>query len=121
MGCKPGFPRGTTPPLTFTVSGYDLTGWDVYLTFKPHGADEITKTGGQLVVEYDLDSDTSTVSVTLTQTDTLAMTVGLCEVNLRAARDNGAEAIATDVASVNVGRILHDGVIPEVPDDQNPA
>lgn len=110
--CKrPGFPRGTTPPLTFTITGYDLTQWDVYLTFSPIGGEDITKTGEELTIEFDPQSMESTVTVTLTQADTLAMTVGVCEVNMRAARDDGDEAIATDIVPLDVKRVLLDGEI----------
>ena len=118
MGCKPGFPRGTTPPLTFTVAGIDLTGWDVFVTFQPHGANQITKSGNQLTVAYDLEAGESTITTTLTQADTLAMTVGMCEVEMRAARGNGTEAIATEIVPLNIRRILLEGEIGTQPEEE---
>ena len=42
MSCRrPGFPRGTTPLLTFTVTGYDLTQWDVLRAARYNGTEAI--------------------------------------------------------------------------------
>ena len=53
----------------------------------------------------------STVTFELTQAETLGFRPGRCEVQLRAAR--GDAAIATDIAVLEVGRILKDGEIHE--------
>ena len=114
MSCdKAGFPRGTTPPLEFEVMHADLTGWDIYLTFKSAGA-TVTKETDDLTIEYDTEHQSTVIKAHLTQADTLALSAGLCEAQIRAVKDG--EAIATEVVSVQVSRILMDGVIPIVPE-----
>lgn len=121
MSCnKPGFPRGTTPPLEFEVEQTDLTGWTVYLTFTAPLAFTasnvtVTKTGEDLSIEYDPETASTIVTTTLTQADTLALPTGTCEAQLRAVKDG--EAIATEVVAVQVTRILMEGVIPPVVPD----
>ena len=100
--------RGTTPTLTFNVDA-DLIGWDCWVTLNNNGTlttfedNRLTKTlvDGRTVIE-----------VTLTQAETLAMSVGNAEAQIRA-YNNGA-AVATDISTFGIGRILMDGVIPNV-------
>jgi hypothetical protein len=96
--------RGTTPTYTLTVD-MDLTGWTCYVTLKGLGK-LLNLEGERLAVEG---GEQSTVTFELTQAETLALKPGKCEVQLRAAK-NGA-AIATDIATLDVGRILRDGEI----------
>ena len=115
MSCnKPGFPRGTTPPLEFEIEQTDLTGWTVYLTFKT-GSAIVTKTDEDLDIEYDPETASTIITCQLTQADTLALSTGTCEAQLRAVKDG--EAIATEVVTVQVTRILMEGVIPPVVPD----
>lgn len=110
--CNTVFPRGTTPPLKFVIDNTDLTGWDVYLSFRTAGmAEPITKTTEQLVIEYVPEETATVVSVTLTQEDTLALTAGTCEAQIRAFKDG--EAIATGIVALSVARILMEGEIGE--------
>jgi len=103
--------RGTTPPLTVTVGG-DISQYELYLTFKT-SAGLVTKSGGDLNVEYQQIDDETVISCTLTQHDTLAMACGTCEVQLRGVDNGGADAIATKIGNVPVERILLDGYLPE--------
>lgn len=99
--------RGTTPAITLTVDA-DLTGWAVYVTLR-NKCHSLTIENDRLTIEAE--EGISTVVFALTQEETLAFSVGSCEVQVRAIH-NGT-AIATDIASVDVGRILLEGVIDE--------
>lgn len=110
MSCRAQVTRGTTPSLEFEVMDADLTGWSVYLTMRTAGMDEpLTKVTGQLVIEYDAQAGTTTVTAPLSQEDTLALSVGTCESQIRAIKDG--DAIATDVVQFSVSRILLEGEI----------
>lgn len=61
--------RYTTPTLTLTVSGVDLSDFDVYVTIT-QGDIELTKTDDDITVTYDSDEEKSTVAVYLTQAET---------------------------------------------------
>lgn len=99
--------RGTTPAITLTVDA-DLTGWAVYVTLR-NKCHSLTIENDRLTIEAE--EGISTVVFALTQEETLAFSVGSCEVQVRAIH-NGT-AIATDIATVDVGRILLEGVIDE--------
>lgn len=99
--------RGTTPAITLTVDA-DLTGWAVYVTLR-NKCHSLTIENDRLTIEAE--EGISTVVFALTQEETLAFSVGSCEVQVRAIH-NGT-AIASDIASVDVGRILLEGVIDE--------
>ena len=99
--------RGTTPAITLTVD-MDLTSWTVYVTLKK-GGKELTLLNDALSMSY-ADSKT-TIAFALTQEQTLAFSPGSCEVQVRAIHDG--TAIATDIQSLDVGRILKDGEIDE--------
>lgn len=102
--------RGTTPTITATVDA-DLTGLTLYLAFSQAGCSPLfVKTGDELVVT--VDGDQSTIECALTQEDTLKLNAGgMVEVQLRAVASGGAVALATDITSVPVERILQDGVL----------
>ena len=98
--------RGTTPTITLTVDA-DISDWTIYATFQS-GANEITLDNERLTVSYT--QDKTTVLCTLTQEETLKLN-GVCEVQIRAIK--GGTAIATDIQTVDVGRIILEGVINE--------
>lgn len=102
-----GLRRGTTPTIPLTVD-YDLTGYTVYVTFRS-GGHEQTFTNERLTIEP---GESTSISVPLTQEETLALDVGNAEIQVRAIKDGAA--IATDSKSIDVGRILLDGVIDEL-------
>ena len=99
--------RGTTPTITLTV-GAEIADWTMYVSFSNGSAittfedDRLTKiaNGGQTIIE-----------VTLTQEETLAFSVGKAEVQIRAIKDD--VAIATNIQSIDVARIIKEGVISE--------
>lgn len=99
--------RGTTPAIVLTVD-MDLTGWTVYVTLKK-GGKELTLLNDALTMEYQ--NSKTTIAFSLSQQQTLDFSVGTCEVQVRAVHDG--TAIATDIQSLDVGRILKEGVIDE--------
>lgn len=99
--------RGTTPTLTLTVDA-DISDWTKYVTFRAN-CRIVTIEDDRLEATYA--DNMTTITLTLTQEETLALNVGACEVQVRAIK-NGT-AVATDIAKVDVGRILKEGVIDE--------
>lgn len=99
--------RGTTPALVLTVD-YDLTGWTVYVTIENRGQ-ELTLTNDRVTISYA--NQKSTLEMALTQEETLKFGTGTAQVQVRAIHDG--TAIATDIQTVDVGRILKEGVIDE--------
>lgn len=99
--------RGTTPAIVLTVD-MDLTAYTVYVTLKSHSK-SLTVTNDGLTMEYA--NSKTTIAFSLTQQQTLDFSVGTCEVQVRAIHDG--TAIATDVQTLDVGRILKEGVIDE--------
>lgn len=108
--------RGTTPTFRITV-GQDVSGMSLYLAFKQRGEKVIVKRESEMAVstEDTIGSDGVTRTVTvltvaLTQADTLKLKAReKCEVQLRAVRDGGSTALASDIGTLSVGRILQDG------------
>lgn len=102
--------RGTTPVITVTVDA-DLTGLSLHLAFSQAGCSPLfVKTGDELAVT--VEDDQTVIECALTQEDTLKLSAGgSVEVQVRAVADGGAVAIATDIASIPVERILQDGVL----------
>ena len=99
--------RGTTPAITLTVD-YDITAWTVYVTLR-NGGNVLTLTNDALTMSYA--NQKTTIALALTQEQTLAFSVGTCEVQVRAIHDG--TAIATNIEKLDVKRILKDGVIDE--------
>ena len=100
--------RGTTPAYTLTIAGYDLTQMTVFVTVRGQYGTLVTKTGDALTVTADATG--STIAFRLTQEETLALTVGRAEVQVRFIDANGI-ALATEIAPVTVERVLLGGVI----------
>lgn len=100
--------RGTTPRVTVTAP-IDLTPMTVYLTFK-QGSAEATLTNADFEAFAYADGKT-TISASLTQEQTLAFEAGeRVRVQVRAVQADGT-AIASNIASVRVDGLLHDGEI----------
>lgn len=100
--------RGTTPTIVIE-SDFDFTDWHLYVTIV-NGVNSITFENDSLTVKRE--NGKSLISFTLTQEQTLSFKSGtMCEVEIRAYKDGAA--IATDIKSVSVDRILKDGVIGE--------
>ena len=97
--------RGTTPTITCSIKGADLTGSKVYATIK------------QGEVEIDIEDPTiestetgCTVTIHLTQAQTLTLRSGRANIQLRWIDANNT-ALATTVASLTVHKILKEGEI----------
>lgn len=99
--------RGTTPTLYLELdTELDLTNViEMWVTLKSPTV-EVTKTLNEVV----FDSETNTITVTLSQDETLAFYKGVAEVQVRI-RTSENLAYATDIAKVEVGKILKEGVI----------
>ena len=101
--------RGTTPTITATVDA-DLTGMALYLAFKQRGCCPIVKSDDDLAVT--VEDGVTTIVTTFTQQETLSMRADAkLEAQLRAVERNGTVAIATNIGSIDVMRILQEGVL----------
>lgn len=97
--------RGTTPTITLEVDT-DLSEWTVYVTMKgAGGAVELTNPR----LEFADEGEAHLIMLALTQQETLRLRPGACEVQIRAVKDD--VAVATNIAKLDVGRILKEGVI----------
>ena len=97
--------RGTTVENTFTTD-IDLTEAEViFITYKQKNRKVIEKSID------DIDVSTDSLVVTLTQADTLAFSAGTpVEVQIRARFVSGS-AVASNVMTTTVDKILKEGVI----------
>ena len=99
--------RGTTPDYILTIDGYDLTDKTVYVTIS-QGHKKLTKTGNELSVSADAEG--STITFRLSQRDTLGLSVGAAEVQVRFI-DSSGMAFATETATITVSKVLLERVI----------
>ena len=99
--------QGTTPALLLRVIGKDLTDATVFVSIKT-GTRVTTKTREDLTVTLD-DEDTE-VLCQLKQEETLAMSDGEAEVQIRYVTDEG-NAYATNKARFTVKDVLYKKVI----------
>lgn len=100
--------RGTTPPITLYVEGYDLTGKTVEIYLKCIGKDLIEKTGDDLEIAYE--NEESVIQFSLSQEETLAMRTGFVTIQVRWIDADGL-ALATEMATRPVGDILKPEII----------
>ena len=99
--------QGTTPTLTLTVEGADLTDKTVFVTIRC-GNYSLTKTGEDVAVSYA--DGNSTVVIRLTQRETLLMQESTATVQIRFV-DAGGNADATNKATFDVQESLYSAVI----------
>lgn len=97
--------RGTTPTNIFNVN-VDLTeAEDIIISYAQKGNVVINK------MIDDIDVTEESLSTTLTQTETLKLDAAYdVDIQIRALFDDGT-AIASDIITVDVGKILYEGVI----------
>ena len=100
--------RGTTPTFQFSID-FDLTDWDVYVTFTQGSNRLLTRKDAVIAAT----EDGCTVTVELTQEETLAFKVGKASAQVRAEKNDGADAVATTIFDFTVGDILLNGEIPQ--------
>lgn len=95
--------RGTTPVLQFNLP-FNAEGIDVlFISFMQNG---------NLVFEKnkeDCELHSNMISCQLSQTDTLQFNKGTVEIQIRIRK--GKEALASNIITADVGRILKDGQI----------
>ena len=103
------FGRGTTPYLSITVEGRDLTTAHVFVTIRQREK-TLTKDGADVSCTYDSQEDTSELHVAYTQADTLGLADGAAELQLRWIYADGT-AEESEIASITIGRVLKGGVI----------
>lgn len=99
--------RGTTPTLEFTMPFDTSLIAELYITITQNGATALEKTLS------DCNCNDTSVSLTLTQEDTLRLEQKPylnSEMQIRV-RTIAGEALASNVMSIYVGRILKEGVI----------
>lgn len=102
----------TTPTISLTVEGVDLSGMDVYVSLE-QGQKELTKTGDSLLIEPIAGEETTDTSIvfTLTQEESASFDFGKSVsvqvnfINASGARD------ATEIKTIPVMRNLLDEVI----------
>lgn len=99
--------RGTTPTLYLELeTELDLSNVsEMWVTFKTPTV-EITKDLSEVVFDKDL----KVITVVLSQEETLKLYSGKADVQVRFKTDSEL-AYATDIADVEIGRILKEGVI----------
>lgn len=99
--------RGTTPTLTITVTGMDVTDLKtIKVTFK-QGNIELTKATNDVTI----DAENNAILVPLTQEDTLKFDSGAVNVQIRGLLADDVTAIASGIKSFSMDKILLDGVI----------
>jgi len=104
--------RWTTPTITLTVEGVDLTETDVYVSLE-QGALEMVKTGSALIITTETHEQvTDTVIIfTLTQEESAAFNLGKAvsvQVNYISAQ---GVRDATEIKTISVARNLLDEVV----------
>ena len=99
--------QGTNPALLLKVPGKDLTGCKVFVSFKT-GTRVTTKTGDDLTVT--LENEDTEVLCWLTQEDTLAMSEGEGEVQIRYITDEN-QARATQKKPITIKSVIYKKVI----------
>lgn len=98
----------TTPTISLTVEGIDLTGKDVYVTLE-QGCHQLTKKGNDLAVTIE-DTDTN-IALTLTQEESAIFDFNRnASIQVNWISSNGVRS-ATDIKKIDVMRNLLDEVI----------
>lgn len=108
--------RGTTPDFVLSIDDYDITGKRAFVTISQANR-KITKTDDELSIEVVTGEDdqgnptiTSEIGLQLSQEDTLYLTVGNADVQVRMIDATGY-ADATDIGTFKVTRVLLEKVI----------
>lgn len=102
----------TTPTISLTVEGVDLSGMDVYVSLE-QGQKELTKTGDSLIIEPIIGDETTDTSIvfTLTQEESASFDFGKSvSVQVNFINSSGARD-ATEIKTIGVMRNLLDEVI----------
>lgn len=90
----------TTPTLQFSVKGFDLTGWDVYIYISQSGVNFTIDNPNVVVADGN-----SAVSCQLSAMQTLALGTGTAYAQIWATKDG--DSVASPVLPFSVGKILN--------------
>lgn len=103
--------RGSTPTITLTIDGADLTDATTYFTVK-QGTETLTKVapGEDPSIWIEVYEDGSDVCVVLSQEDTLKFIEGVAEVQIRWIDADGT-AHVSGVVRMTFDKVLLEGVI----------
>lgn len=96
--------RGTTPPIHFTTDIEEADIEVMYISFEQSGEIKIEKTKQNAVW------DETGFTITLSQAETLLLSEGFCDVQIRA-RLITTQAPATSIFTLLVEDVLKEGVI----------
>lgn len=105
--------RGTTQEVTITIIGWNLTGCDIYVTFK-QGARKVTRKTMDSVTYA---NNATKIVLTLTQQETLTFEdkkSGLVQVRWV---DASGDAHKTKTAKFDVDELLYEAVLTKEADD----
>lgn len=105
--------RGTTQEVTITIIGWNLTGCDIYVTFK-QGARKVTRKTMDSVTYA---NNATKIVLTLTQQETLTFEdkkSGLVQVRWI---DASGDAHKTQTARFDVDELLYEAVLTKEADD----
>lgn len=103
--------RGTTPTVTLTVDGMDLTALSsLYITFRQNEGSLTPKTLTKRNGDEGVSVTSDTVTVKLTQKDTLGFSPGTVRVQLRGLMPDGT-AVASSIKDFPAWQILLEGEI----------
>ena len=102
----------TTPTISLTVEGVDLSGMDVYVSLE-QGQKELTKTGDDLIIEPIIGAETTDTKITFTLTQEESATFNFgksVSVQVNFINSSGVRD-ATEIKTIPVMRNLLDEVI----------
>lgn len=105
--------RGTTPTITLTVDGFDLTdkSVEIYIREKGAGGEPLTYTEEDQAVDIQYANKKTSIYLTLSQEETLGMKAGKrYQVQVRWIGDDG-KAEATEKESFTLGDIMKNAEI----------
>lgn len=104
--------RGTTPTLPIRILGVDLTNAKLFFSIRDGRKGQITTltTPDDFTVTYDSENERTVGDVTLTQEQTLALSAGACEAQVRFVFPDGS-AGATVIRQLGIQDVIMKDVI----------
>ena len=104
--------RGTTPVLPIRIIGEDLTDAKLFFSIQDNRKGQVTTltTPDDFTVTYDSEKDMTVGSIPLTQEQTLSLSAGVCEAQIRFIFPDGA-AGATVKRQLGIQDVILKGVI----------
>lgn len=104
--------RGTTPTLPVQIRGVDLTDAKLFLSIRDGRKGQTTTltTPDDFTVSYDSEKEMTVGEIALTQEQTLALSAGACEAQIRFVFPDG-QAGATVIRQLGIQDVILKGVI----------